>query len=123
MLLVPIPGTGSVGIRPAVVAAVEDVPEDGYANPNAFAAPAEGRWGNAGRHSLRGPAQFRFDLSLSRAFALGDRRSLEWRLDAANVLNRVTFADIYTTVGSPLFGRPIVANPMRKLLTSLRVRF
>jgi hypothetical protein len=123
VLLVPIPGTGSVGIRPDVVGAVEDIPEDGYANPNAFAAPSEGRWGNAGRNSLRGPAQFRFDISLSRAFALGDRRSLEWRLDAANVLNRVTFADIYTTVGSPLFGRPIVANPMRKLLTSLRVRF
>ena len=123
VLLVPIPGTGSVGIRPDVVAPVEDLPEGGYANPNAFVAPADGHWGNAGRHSLRGPAQFRFDISLSRAFAVGDRRSLEWRLDATNALNRVTFADIYTTVGSPLFGRPIVANPMRKLLTSLRVRF
>jgi hypothetical protein len=62
-------------------------------------------------------------MSLARAFAWGDRRTVEWRLDATNVLNRVTFADLHGTVGSPLFGLPSVANPMRRILTSIRVRF
>jgi hypothetical protein len=124
VLLVPIPGTGRVGVRPDVTGAPVAATAPGrYANPEAFAPPARGSWGAAGRHSIRGPAQFRFDLGLSRAFAWGDRRSVELRVDATNVLNRVTFANLYTTVGSPLFGFPSVANPMRKILTSLRVRF
>jgi hypothetical protein len=119
-----IPGSGFVGLRPDLTGAPIDGSEPGrYANPDAFAAPAAGRWGNAGRHSLRGPAQFRFDLSAARSFELDDRRSLEWRVDATNVLNRVTFAGVHTTVGSPLFGLPGAANPMRKIQTSVRLRF
>jgi hypothetical protein len=124
IVLVPIPGTGFVGVRPDLTGApIDDAPPGRYANPAAFAAPASGQWGTAGRHALRGPAEFRFDMSLARAFAWGDRRTVEWRLDATNVLNRVTFADLHGTVGSPLFGLPSVANPMRRILTSIRVRF
>jgi hypothetical protein len=42
---------------------------------------------------------------------------------ATNVLNRVTFATIDTVVTSPQFGLPTVANPMRRIQTSFRVRF
>ena len=48
---------------------------------------------------------------------------MDWRLDATNVLNRVTYASVNTIVGSPQFGLPNRANAMRKLQTSLRVRF
>jgi hypothetical protein len=54
---------------------------------------------------------------------LGERVIVEWRLDVTNVLNRVTYAAINTLVGSPQFGLPTLANPMRKAQTSLRLRF
>jgi hypothetical protein len=48
---------------------------------------------------------------------------MDWRLDATNVLNAVTYSSLNTIVGSPQFGLPNRANAMRKLLSSLRVRF
>jgi hypothetical protein len=39
------------------------------------------------------------------------------------VLNRVTYAAVNTIAGSPQFGLPTLANPMRKVQTSLRLRF
>ena len=52
-------------------------------------------------------------------FTLGHRVEV----DATNALNVVTYTGVSTIVGSPQFGLPIQANPMRKLQSSLRVRF
>jgi hypothetical protein len=123
VVLVRIPGTGFVGIRPDLTGVGAAGRDGRYADPDAFAPPADGHWGNAPRHSVRGPAQFRLDLSIARPFAWGDRRSIEWRIDVSNVLDRVTFSDVHMTVGSPLFGRPSAANSMRKIVTAVRVRF
>jgi hypothetical protein len=70
-----------------------------------------------------GPAQVEYPSGVARTFLLGDRLMLDWRLDATNVLNRVTYAAVNTTVGSPQFGRPVRANAMRKLQASVRLRF
>jgi hypothetical protein len=94
-----------------------------YADPRAFSAPAPGHWGNAGRNSIRGPAQFGLNAGLGRSFLWGSRLTADWRIDATNVLNRATFATANTIVGSPQFGLANQANPMRKLQSSLRVRF
>ena len=88
----------------------------------AFAAPV-GHWGTAGRNSIRGPAQFGFNAGLGRSFLWGERITLDWRIDATNLLNVVTYSAINTIVGSPQFGLPVQANAMRKLQSSLRVRF
>ena len=77
----------------------------------------------AGRNSIRGPAQFALNAGVGRTFLWGDRLNLDWRVDATNVLNRVTYAGVNTILGSPQFGLPNVANPMRKLQTTLRLRF
>ena len=82
-----------------------------------------GEWGTAGRNSERGAAQFSFNASVGRSFDVGNGRTLEWRLDATNALNRVTYADIDTLVGSPQFGLPVRANAMRKVRMTLRWRF
>jgi len=58
-----------------------------YLNPAAFAAPATGTIGNLGRNAVVGPATWSFDLSLSRAFAVMERRRLEIRVEAYNVTN------------------------------------
>jgi trimeric autotransporter adhesin len=122
--LVNIPGTGVVGIRADLTgASATAVPAGYYLNPAAFAAPAPGRWGSAGRNSARGPAEFGLDASVSRNFPWGERFNVEWRIDARNILNQVTYASVNPVFGSPQFGLPAIANPMRKLQTAVRVRF
>ncbi|MEO8025697.1 MAG: hypothetical protein ABI823_04465, partial [Bryobacteraceae bacterium] len=91
--------------------------------PAAYAAPAPGRWGNAGRNTITGPAQFTLNASLSRTFRFRDRINLDARVDAANALNHPNFPNWNTTVGSAQFGLPLTANAMRSLQTTLRVRF
>ena len=117
-------GTGFVGIRPDLTgASISPVSAGSYANPAAFVAPAPGTWGNAGRNSIRGPQQFSMNMTFARVFRFPRRRSLEWRVSATNLLNRVTFASINTTVGSAQFGLPTVANPMRRLHANFVFRF
>jgi trimeric autotransporter adhesin len=123
--LTSLAGTGVTGNLRAryTGAAVDEAPDGYYVNPAAFAAPAAGEWGTAGRNSIRGPAQFSLNASVTRTFVLSGRWTLDWRTEATNVLNRVTYASLNTIVGSPQFGLPNRANAMRKLLSSLRVRF
>jgi hypothetical protein len=122
--LTSVAGTGVTGtIRPDVTGVPNVISGDIYANPAAFSPPAPGRWGNAGRNSIRGPAQFGLNAGVGRSFLWGNRLTLDWRIDATNVINRVTFAAVNTIVGSPQFGLANQANPMRKLQSSLRVRF
>jgi hypothetical protein len=122
--LTSVTGTGVTGPIRADLTGIADVASDGvYANPAAFAPPAPGRWGNAGRNSIRGPAQFGLNTGFGRSFLWGNRLTLDWRLDATNVINHVTFAGVNTLVGSPQFGLASQANPMRKVQSSLRVRF
>ena len=123
--LTPVAGTGVTGtIRPDLVGAqVHSVPDGFFLNPSAYAAPAPGRWGNTGRNSVTGPRQFSFDAGIGRSFQRGDRLTLDWRINATNVLNRVTYAVVNMIALSPQFGLPTLANPMRKVQSTLRVRF
>ncbi len=122
--LAPVPGTGVTGtLRPDIVAAATAVPDGYYANPGAFAVPGAGHWGTAGRNSITGPAQFGLNTGITRTFTLGQRLNLDWRIDASNVLNRVTYTGINALVGSPQFGLPNRASTMRKVQTTMRLRF
>jgi hypothetical protein len=122
--LTSVAGTGLTGsLRASYTGAPTDAPDGFYVNPAAFAKPASGEWGNAARNSITGPPQFSLNASVVRTFVLSGRWSMDWRLDATNVLNRVTYSSLNTIVGSPQFGLPNRANAMRKLLSSIRVRF
>ena len=125
IFLTSVPGTGVTGSIRADVsgASTSDVATGFYANPAAYVAPASGRWGGAGRNSIRGPSTFSLNAGAGRSFLFGSRLSLDWRIDATNLLNRVTYTGVNTIVGSPQFGLPIQANTMRKLNSSLRLRF
>jgi len=117
-------GTAVIGVRPSLTGvSTKPVTAGSYVNVAAFAAPAPGTWGNAGRNSLRGPSQFSFDATLGRTFKLRGRLSLDYRIAATNLLNRVTFATINTVISSPQFGLPTIANQMRRLQMTFRVRF
>jgi len=123
IVLAPVSGTGVTGTIRADLVGAASAPAGYYANPAAYTAPPPGQWGSAGRNSITGPAQFGLNAGVTRTFQVGDRVSADWRIDAANVLNRVTFASVNTTVGSPQFGLPNLANTMRKIQMSLRFRF
>lgn len=117
--------TGFTGsIRPRLTGApVYSGSSGSFLNPAAYAAPLPGQWGDAGRNSITGPSQLGVYASLARTFRLSDRYDMDLRVDATNPFNHVTFPSWNTTVGSPQFGLPYVANPMRSLQTSLRARF
>jgi hypothetical protein len=121
----PLARTGIVGsVRPSLTgASPDDAPDGYYANRDAFQAPSPGEWGNAGRNSLTGPSQFSLNAAVARTFRIGDRINLDWRIDAANVLNRVTYAAVNPLITSPQFGLPTRTNDMRRLRSSFRLRF
>ncbi len=123
--LTSLAGTGLTGSLRAdyTGAPVDAAPEGYFANPAAFVVPRAGEWGTAARNSITGPPQFSLNAGVTRTFTLGGRWSMDWRLDATNVLNTVTYSGLNTLVGSPQFGLPNRANAMRKFLSSLRVRF
>jgi trimeric autotransporter adhesin len=118
-------GTGVTGpLRPDYTGMdIYAAPPGQHLNPAAYTAPASGHWGNAGRNSITGPAQFAMNTSLSRTFRTSDRTSLDLRVETTNVLNHVTFPSWNATVGSAQFGLPMTANPMRSVQTNIRWRF
>jgi hypothetical protein len=94
-----------------------------FLNSDAYAVPPSDQWGNAGRDTITGPSQFSLNASLRRSFRLRDRYSLDFNIDANNLLNHVNYTSWYTAVNSPLFGIASGASSMRNLVTTVRVRF
>jgi hypothetical protein len=123
--MVPVPGTAVTGtIRPDCTGApIYAAPTGLFLNPAAFSSPLPGQWGNAGKGSITGPAQFTLNASLARTFRIKDPFNLDLRIDAVNALNHVTFTAWNTTINSAQFGLPVAANSMRSVQTTLRLRF
>jgi trimeric autotransporter adhesin len=117
-------GIGVIGnLRPNCTGASIQAPPPGlFLNPDAFRIPASDQWGNAGRNSIRGPAQFELNASLGRSFRLHGK-SLDVRVDATNVLNHVTYTRWNAVVNNVQFGLPSSVAPMRTLRLFLRLRF
>ncbi len=95
----------------------------GWFNPAAFTAPPAGQFGTASRNSIEGPGTMVVDASLSRTVELGETRSFEARVTAANALNIVQYSGINTTLNSPTFGQVTSAAAMRTLTVLARYRF
>jgi hypothetical protein len=114
--------TGSVRADATGLPLSPATPGDGF-NTLAFAAPAAGLWGDAGRDTIPGPLVFSLNGSLSRVFRIGERRSIDLRFDATNALNHPTITGWGTTINNSTFGLPTAASAMRKLTANLRFRF
>ncbi len=123
--LVAVPGTGVTGpLRPEYTGApLYQAPAGLSLNPAAYSAPPSGQFGNAGRDSITGPSQFNLNASLGRVFQISERFGLDFRLDATNALNHVTFPSWTTIINSAQFGLPATANAMRSVQTTIRLRF
>jgi hypothetical protein len=121
----PVQGTGVTGtIRPDYTGApLYAASPRFFLNPAAYMAPLPGQWGNAGRDTITGPAQFTLNASLGRTFRVSDRFNLDLRIDSTNALNHATFTTWNTIVNSTQFGLPAAANAMRSMQVTLRLRF
>jgi len=95
-----------------------------HLNPLAVVAPFSGQWGNAGRNSIRGPAQFTMNASMQRAFKLSDRFNLALTINANNPLNHPTFRSYNAVItNDKQFGLVSSPQSMRNLSTQLRLTF
>jgi hypothetical protein len=68
-------------------------------NPQAFALPPPGSFGNAGRNILSGPAYADFDLAFLKEFSFGETRELQFRAEIFNLANHPNFAVPTNTEG------------------------
>ncbi len=95
--------------------------------------PARGTFANQERNAFTGPGYWRVDASLFKKFSFGERRALELRIEAVNVLNHVNLGNPDSEVGSP--GNPRTnagritstayfgADPQRNLQFAVRFLF
>jgi len=100
-------------------------------NPAAFLAPpnASGFSGNLGRDTLIGPSLATWDVSLLKDTRLKERKNLQFRAEAFNVLNHANFntpnAVVFTPSGvSPTAGLiTSTATTSRQIQLGLKLRF
>ncbi len=117
-------GTGISGqLRPEVVGPLYPAVGSYPFNPNAFAAPISGYYGNAGRDIITGPNQFNMSGSASRTLRLGERKNLDIRFDATNLLNHFAYTGYNTTFGTAQFGLPTGATATRTFNMTARFHF
>jgi hypothetical protein len=96
--------------RPDLISGVSLIPSTGstvndWIDGAAFAVPANGTFGNAGRNLVRGPGLWQADTSLGKKFRLTERFSAELMASAFNLFNRAQFGLPTADISSAAFGR------------------
>jgi hypothetical protein len=92
-------------------------------NTGAFAVPAFGSFGNAGRNILEGPGLQTFNVSLMKNLAVREGMNLQVRSEFFNLLNRSNFNQPDNFVGSPTFGQILSAQNARRVQFGLKLLF
>jgi hypothetical protein len=103
--------------------AASDPTPNQWFNTAAFAMPAYGTFGNAGRNILEGPGYQNVNLALLKRVPLKGRMNLQLRAEAFNLLNRVNFDLPDNFLGSPTFGHVLSAGAPRHIQFGARVMF
>jgi hypothetical protein len=79
------------------------------------------------RNTMHGPGTVGLDLNLSHDFPLSKRKKeakvLSVSLNSFNVLNHPNYLSYIGTVSSPLFGRPVAAQPPRRMQLDVQFKF
>ncbi len=92
-------------------------------NTAAFAFPAPGTFGNAGRNILEGPGFHNFNAALVKNTAFSERVNLQFRAEAFNLFNHPNFNLPDNFLGSPTFGRITSARDPRHIQFGLKLLF
>ncbi|HUA58403.1 MAG TPA: carboxypeptidase regulatory-like domain-containing protein [Verrucomicrobiae bacterium] len=90
-----------------------------------FAIPAAGALGNMGRNGFQQPWLKDMDMSLLKRFRITERHRLEFRAEATNLTNSVSFGYPTTSLASSTFGRikDDVVSGSRKIQMALKYNF
>jgi hypothetical protein len=97
---------------------------EGWFNTAAFAQPALGTDGSAGRSIVLGPGYRNVDLGLFRDIRMGGSLMLQLRAEATNVFNIVNLSNPGTGLNAPAtFGKIRTARDMRRIQLGARVSF
>ncbi len=90
----------------------------------AFTMPAAGSTGTSGRNSFTGPSFSNTDLSLFKNFLIREHQSLQFRVEAYNLFNKVRWGLPDTNIQDPNFGviSSTVGTP-RSLQVALKYQF
>ncbi len=96
-----------------------------YFNTAAFTLPPAGQFGNAGRNTIPGPAQFSLNSSLGKQFIFSREKGIngEIRVNANNLFNTPSYGGIGTVVNAANFGRVTSVRSMRTVDLTMRLRF
>jgi hypothetical protein len=106
-------------------------PLTGWFNTSVFARPTRGGTGNEGRSTIQRPGITNWNLSAFKNFGLGGARTLQFRVEAYNVLNHTQFSDIdrnanFDAQGNQTNGAFGLANQVRQpriMQMSMRLNF
>ena len=96
---------------------------DEWFNTDAFAFPAPGTFGNAGRNILDGPGFQNFNVALVKNTAFSERVNLQFRAEAFNFFNHPNFNLPDNFLASPTFGRITSSRDPRHLQFGLKLLF
>jgi hypothetical protein len=104
------PFFGTDQIRPNLVPGVSVRPSnysvpDNQLNPSAFSAPPNGKYGNLGRNTGRGPGFTQWDASFAKTTQLTEKLSLQFRGELFNLLNHPNFANPASFLNDSNFGK------------------
>ena len=114
-------------VRPDIIGSphVSNPSANLWFNPAAYTAPqAPYRDGTASKGSLRGPALYVFNLSLSKEFVIVENKMIEFRWENFNAFNHVNLGLPGNTVDGGGAGQiTSTANPMRQMQLGLHFRF
>src|SRR3954469_1984585 len=93
-------------------------------NPNAYARPANGTFGNSPRNNMYGPGQYQWDIALFKNVAVRERQSFQFRAEIFNFLNHANLNNPSTDPTNASFGRVTSKdNSRRDVQLSLRFLF
>jgi hypothetical protein len=98
---------------------------NGWFNPAAFTAAAQGSFGTSGFGNVEGPGMQIYNLSVTKFFNLrGEGRvNLRVRADFLNAFNNVNFQPPATTITSSGFGTISSAYPARNIQLGMKLTF
>ncbi len=96
---------------------------ESWFNASAFAFPAPGTFGNAGRNILDGPGYQNVNVSLLKNTRLSEELNLQLRAEFFNLFNHPNFNLPDNFLGSPTFGRITSARDPRHIQFGVKLLF
>ena len=96
---------------------------NGYFDTSAFTPAAFGTFGSCGRNNVIGPGTKNIDLAVAKHIGLGEKRSLELRMEAFNLFNNTNFDLPNRFAFTPNFGKIFSAGPARQVQFGIKFLF